>query len=262
MPFLFALGAAIGAWALGRALALWARFQVRRGRDRDRPGEPTRLWFFWWALTALSVVGVGLVAGHPLLGLVLTAVFPAMRWLVVAIPRQREQRALEASALLFFHGLQGLLRAGFSLPTALFRLSESLDSPFATLLRGALAGFEKGKTLSSCLDRFQHRSRLSQAGLCLDLLEQAHGRGIGLAPFLDRVLPWLEAEGRERDKLDKARAAAFAQAGLSAVLPWAVAVLAVGSPLAWSSAIWAVAGFGLFLQIGGFWVVAKTARFE
>jgi Flp pilus assembly protein TadB len=200
--------------------------------------------------------------GHPLAGLTVGALFPFAKRHVALLSRQKSRRALEDSALAFFHGLQGLLRAGFSLPSALFRLSETLDTPFSSRLRTALAGFDRGSSLAGCLDRFQDRARLTQAGVCLDLLVRAHDRGLALGPFLDRVLPWLEEEARERDRVRSVRSAAFAQAGLASLLPWMVAFYAVGSPLGWNGATRGLAFLGLALQLVGFRVVARVARFE
>lgn len=266
LALLLAVGSALGAWALCIGLGAWGRFHVAAIRNRDfgKPiaGEATRLWFLWWAAAAGAAVVGAVAAGHPLAGLALALLFPVVRFVFILLPRKKNQQSLERSALAFFHGLQGLLRAGFSLPTALFRLAQTLETPFAVLLRGSLASYDQGKTLSRCLERFQARSGLAQAGLCLDLLEQAHHRGLSLGPFLERVLPWLEEEARDQERVEQVRTSALVQAILASLLPWVVVALAIGPPGQWTSTTWMLAAFGLTLQVAGLWVVGQVARFE
>jgi Flp pilus assembly protein TadB len=264
MAVFWAILSALLAWGLLRLLERAGRSQSLSVRKRDslRSGEPTWVWLLWWG-TALFGAALGAVFfDHPLLGLAGGALFPVLRIWSLGVVRARQERALESSALTFFHGLQGLLRVGISLPAALFRLSSAVDSPFTARLRVTLEGFERGRSLSACLDRLRARAGLAQTGLCLDILEEAHRKGLTLGPFLDRVLPWLEAESRDRERILGARRGALAQGVLVSVLPWGVAVLLAGSPGAWTPGTWLAAGGALSLQGTGLWALTRLSRFE
>jgi len=257
MAFPLALLSAAAAWALALGLARWGRFLVFDIRN-PLPGDSTRLWLLWWGLLFGLSGFAAWAIGHPLVGLLGAVFFPAFGLFLSRRRRHFTALELEDSALVFFRGLQGLLKAGFSLPVSLFRLCQSVDSAFARRLRRSLEGFDRGRSLSECLGRFRHRTGLSQAGLCLDVLERAHGRGLSLGPFLDRVLPWLESEARDRKRIDEARKSALAQACLASLLPWAVAAFASGS---FRGPGWfGVAALGI--QAAGFFTVGKIARFE
>lgn len=129
---------------------------------------------------------------------------------------------MEASGIVYFQALRGLVHAGLGLPAALFHLAQAQPSPFARTIARALDGFHEGEGLGECLRRFDRRVPLRLMGTSLTALQLAYRQGIPVAPLLDRMVPWLERE-READlRLRDGLRSALAQAGIALVVPWLV----------------------------------------
>ncbi len=152
-------------------------------------------------------------------GLVL---LPLLAEVGVRLRGQRAREEMEASGIVYFQALRGLIHAGLGLPAALFHLAQVQPSPFARTIARALAGFHEGEGLGECLRRFDRRVPLRLMGTSLTALQLAYRQGIPVAPLLDRMVPWLEREREAELRLRDGRRAAMAQAGVALGVPWIV----------------------------------------
>ncbi len=215
---------------------------------------------FWVVLSAACVRSLSLL-------IFLTTLLPLTLWFIWVLRKARHEWEVEQTALVYLHALQGLLKGGLSLPTALFQLVETDPSPFARSLRRYLTQFHRGEGLASCLDLFRKESGIQDSAALWGMLEVVYRRGLPLAPLLERRLPGLEADGDLRMKIRELRRSALGQALLVALLPWGLlGVLGVFQPemtkgFLESSAFLPTVALALFLEGAGGFCLWQVCRF-
>ena len=116
--------------------------EVTRPEHRDFlhvRGRHSRL--IWCGVLALilSLLLSWLTTGRLLYGLGVLLLFPALIAHLARRERARLTWSLDHSALSYLYALSGLIQAGISLPSALFRLSENVPAPFASTLQSFLS---------------------------------------------------------------------------------------------------------------------------
>lgn len=206
------------------------------------------------------------ISGSPVFGLLSLAALPGIlaawgRW-----RRLRRREELDASAISFLHALLGLVRAGLSLPSALFQLCETLPTPFGLALQRFLLRYDRGSTLRECLARFRE-SELRASAAPLALLEMTYRNGLPVAPLLEKILPVLESERLARAKISALAKTSLGQAAVAFALPWLLAaVLSWFQPqllVDFSSSDYAFAllAFALFWEGLGVFLVWWISRF-
>ncbi len=178
----------------------------------------------------LWVLGLGLggpaITGYlfrsPIFGLLGLVTLPWLpKWTLKQMRRSFQQK-IECSSIGYLYALRGLTHAGLSLPSALFLLSEQDNLTFASELAESLARYQKGHSLSLCLDRFRTRSGAELVGSFLVLLEMAYREGLPIVPLLDCFLPMLESERVARRRIQSVKRTAAAQAAIAFFIPWIV----------------------------------------
>jgi Flp pilus assembly protein TadB len=253
----FGLGilAAAVCWLVGRAFAAALRASARRALQVA--GGSAEQWRERALGISAAFVAVGaLVAGSPgvglLAGLATPLVLPAWgKWRA-----EKNVDRLERDAIGFFHALLGLARAGIAVPTALFRLVDVLPGEFARALAPNLRDFETGRSLDVCLEKFRRRRELRLVGGCLAVLQVAHREGLPVTPFLERLLPLLEAERRGRERINAVRRSVVVQAAVAFATPWLI-----GGLLGARAGTFALVAALVWETIGG-WLLWNVSKFS
>ncbi|MEZ4749714.1 MAG: type II secretion system F family protein [Bdellovibrionota bacterium] len=227
-----------------------------------------RFLFAVWSGLALAGSGcVGIVFARPFLGSAVLLLVPLLVRASYAIQEDWSGSRLQESALAFFTLLRVLVSEGDPLPQALFHVAHRLRSPFAQHLSQSLAAFERGRSLSQCLERFQSRYPKGTAVYWVVLLERAYRQGLPVLSLLKSACVLLEAENLGQQKARRARRWAMGQAGTAALLPWLLlAVYGVFQPVLldsfWNTQAGPVCLAVAFVtQLAGGWVLWKLARF-
>jgi len=192
---------------------------------------------------------------------------PGGSWFWKSFSR-RESREMDRAGLIYLHALDGLLKGGLSFPTALFQIVESDVSPFAQALRRQLSQFKRGEQLGNCLAHFRERSGVRESATVWRMLEVGYRRGLPLLPLLEKRLPGLEQDADLQAKLEGLWGSLLGQAGLVAVLPWAMLlVLGLFQPeLFWgyreSALFWPTILGSLALEAAGLFFLGAACRYS
>jgi len=257
-------------WGISYSLKRRITSSTRHGR----PGGPQLVSLQCSLILASALLGAiiaGYLWGRPIFGLVLGAI-PSLcgerassLWLF-----QRNHRKVEEASVGFLTALQGLLKSGIGLSSALFQLVESPQStwaPFAGLLDASLIRFHSGTSLSACLTRARDRTSLPGLRLGLGLVQMAYCQGLPILPILGRTLEWLERDLAARARIRDLARAAWAQLAIAVSLPWIVfTTLAYFEPGLWrhfreSTQFWPVVALALSLEIVGAYSIRRCACF-
>ncbi|MBI4403041.1 MAG: type II secretion system F family protein [Deltaproteobacteria bacterium] len=223
---IFVLASAL-CFSLTFAITLLLRMSIQSSLRQFSGGlafhlQGLREVFIYTSLGAIlvSIFFVAICAKRPVFGLAIVFLVP-----VLASPFARKWKTyrtycLDRSALSFFYALQGLIRSGISLPTALFELSKSLPSPFATQMNIFLKHYQDGKVLSDCMQGLKLKGNLKLSGLVLSTIQMAYVRGLSFGPFLDRMLPTLRSEQEAEEKERSLRRSVWMQMMVALLVPW------------------------------------------
>jgi len=257
---------ALLSWGGGRLISIAVTRSARPGFSSLK----AQSWFLAGAMLlamATSCVFCGAMFGRPAFGLGFGFLLPAALPRLLGWWHWKERRRLEKSALVFLYALQGLLRAGLSLPTALFHLARQMDSPFASALHSSLRRFEEGKALPTCLAQFRLKSDLRLTGICLRLLELTYRNGLAVVPMLERVIPVLESEREAEDRVLGVRKSTAGQIAISSAIPWVLwGCLSVFQPemreqMIASGTLLPVFLLALLIEGIGVWVLWQVSAF-
>lgn len=237
-PLLQILGVTLVLGGGGR-LALWwlgesSRFalQVKRLPAPPQQANRFRKGLFVGTL-AMGAVAAGFSRGmvFGVAGLVCLPLVLAVRG---GIRAHRLRGAYEDSALVYFHGLRGLIHSGLGLPAALFQLASAQPTFFSQAMARSLAGFDRGQALGECLDRLGRRFPSPLVVSALKSLQMAYGQGLAVLPILDRVVPLLEKEQRRLQRSADLRRSTQVQAAFAFCLPWVLSfALGIFQPEVW-----------------------------
>lgn len=140
---------------------------------------------------------------------------------VAKLQTQRRRALFEASAEQYLHALRALVRSGLGFSAALDRLAHAQATPFSQAMRGRLRVFAQGGDFLDCLDRFPSRGS-ALLGLCLENLASAYRQGLAILPLLDRMVPALEFERAQNQRLRELRRSVLWQVAVAASVPWIV----------------------------------------
>lgn len=225
MVFIRAFLTALICFFIGISLSYWASALFRRAL-RSWP----RLWkgryplfcAVWVLGLAILLYAIGRMPWGPSFSLSALSLVPGVMHLIGYLSAHRRTRALDGSAITCFHAVRGLVRAGISLPTALFQVARRFHDPFADALAKQLAHYDEGRSLEICLERFRDRNSLALTSLTLRVLETAYRQGLPILPVLDRILPVLEHEYAIEEKTETLCRSALGQGAVAALLPWGV----------------------------------------
>jgi hypothetical protein len=175
--------------------------------------------------------------------------------------KEKELQSLQS----FIRTIQGLLKTGIGLPSALSQSAGILEPSLRKSLRASLGRFEEGKNLSDSLIPFRDKKLNPSWKFLFTLLDKAYREGLPILPFLSVAIPMREGEFLQNKKIKSIRAQMLSQGVIAAIIPWiifsfmewqGVGETAFSSP--WGKGL---AGISLLWEGVGFWVLWKGSTF-
>lgn len=184
-------------------------------------GNLRKQWSIFLVVSLLIATALSwFLTGHLIFGLGASIFVPAFFRFFVSVRNKQQRKGIRESTLSFFYALSGLIKTGQSLPSALMDLAGALNSPFASEFAKHLEKYDSGKSLPFILGRLRFRLDGDLSALYLSMLEMIYSRGLSVGPFLDRMIPLLEADGHHRAQVANLLKEVFVQMVVAILIPW------------------------------------------
>jgi len=194
----------------------------------------------------LAVISYALSLGSPVACLGVLFSVP----LVVQGIAARTKKGPKPSPLPLLYALRGLLRAGIGLPSAIFQLSRedpsSLANPFETFLK-----FANHKTIFPWVS----------------LLEMSYRNGLPISPLLDRMIPILETERRNNEKIRHLQRSTGMQIVIACLVPWFIGgAIYLSQPEGFTSFrnspyFYGTVGIAILIELTGGFILWKVSAY-
>ena len=267
-PLAIATGVALTTvWATAmasqRRISRAARTQIGLETDADPPTLP-RVSRTMAITVAVTAIGAALLLGP--LGVVLGAVPPLVRRVVVSRHRRLRRAALDAALGGILQLLIDQLRVGRDLTGALHAVADRADEPLDGLIDEVLAEARLGLPIHEVLDRIA----ATEGSRHLDVIASAIGlhahHGGSLTEILATVAESIDAEDTLRREVETLTADARLSAQVLLGLPVAALVLlsllspGYATPLIATPAGRAMAMVGGVLGVIGWWWLRALSR--
>ncbi len=209
----------------------------------------------------LACFAFGLVAGQPVVGVLLALLCPMAGRMVLSMLADRRRKAFGGQLDEILQMMAGSLRAGYSLPQAVATISQEAEQPVSTEFARVTNEARVGRSMMESLDDVAARMRNEDFYWITQAIGINREVGGNLADVLDNVSKTI----RERTQMKRQVAALAADGKLSAIilmlLPFVITlVLFVLNPtyimkLFTEPIGWMMLGVGaIMLAIGGFWL--------
>jgi len=210
---------------------------------------------------ALAAFALGLVAGAPIVGLILALMCPIIGRMLLSMLADRRRKQFGKQLDEILQMIAGSLRAGYSLPQAVGTISQEADQPAAAEFARVTNEVRVGRSMMESLDDVSTRMRNPDFYWVTQAIGINREVGGNLADVLENVGKTI----RERTQMKRQVAALAADGRLSAIilmlLPFVVAILLFfmnptyimrlfTTTLGWGM----VGGGAVMLTIGGLWL--------
>jgi tight adherence protein B len=210
---------------------------------------------------ALAVFALGLVAGQPVLGVLLALMCPIIGRMLLSMMADRRRRQFGGQLDEILQMMAGSLRAGYSLPQAVGTISQEASQPVSAEFARVTNEVRVGRSMMESLDDVATRMRNEDFYWVTQAIGINREVGGNLADVLDNVGKTI----RQRTQMKRQVAALAADGRLSAIilmlLPFVVALfLFFLNPnyimkLFTNTLGWVMLGAGaVMLTIGGIWL--------